>query len=203
MWTHTFVSLSAGGRKAAGSGGHFAVAEMSVLPFGTDCGLPTREVAFPTNVIEPCYWVTSRPFFFEPEHSLTVKTKQRNGECFAPKPHPSIIIIILPVWPQALRCCSERRLSSQLPIDLFWNGVGIALWSSWAASWVLALRGARVVMAPHVGGGGGGGWGGGRGSVSLCKGMHWSDWHHFLFHHLLSSYCLSVCGLIIFAITPG
>lgn len=39
---------------------------------------------------------------------------------------------------------------------------------------LLALRGARVVVAPrpHVGGG--------RGSGSLWEGMHWSNWHHFL-----------------------
>lgn len=79
----------------------------------------------------------------------------------------------------------------------FWNGTGITLWSSWAASWVWHCGGARVVMAPHPH------VGGGRGSVSLCEGMHWSNWHHFLFHHLLTSYCLSVLGSIIFAITPG
>lgn len=44
---------------------------------------------------------------------------------------------------------------------------------------------------------------GGSGSVSLCEGMHWPNWHHFLFHHLLSSYCLTVLGYILFAITPG
>lgn len=88
------------------------------------CSLAPREVTFLTNVIEWCYWVTSRPFF-KREHLLVVKTNQPNGKCFASsRIHPSIIIIILLVWPQALRCCSERRLSSEIPIDLFGTAQG-------------------------------------------------------------------------------
>lgn len=36
MWIHTFVGLPVRGRKAASSGGHFAVAKMSILPFGAE-----------------------------------------------------------------------------------------------------------------------------------------------------------------------
>lgn len=45
---------------------------------------------------------------------------------------------------------------------------------------VLALRGARVVMAPRPAVAGGS-------SSSLCEGMHWLYWHHLLFNHLVLS----------------
>lgn len=150
------------------------------------CSLPTRELTFLTNVIEYCYWVTSRPFF-KLEHLLMVKTNQLNGKCFASSHiHPSLSSSSSygrRHWAVAAKEDYQVRFPLTF-LERHRDHSMIVLGSIL----VLALRGARVVMAPrpHVGGG--------RGSVSLCKGIHWSHWHRFLFHHVLTSYCLSVFG---------
>lgn len=98
----------------------------------------------------------SRPFF-KLEHSLMVKTRPTTWQVLRLASHSSIIVIISSSsYHRHFDTAGdlERRLSNQIPIDLF--GLMQGSLCDLGVVLVLALWGATVVMAPrpHVAGGG-------------------------------------------------
>lgn len=118
------------------------------------CSLPTRELTFRTNVIEYCYWVTSRPFF-KLEHLLMVKTNQLNGKCFASSHiHPSLSSSSSSSGRRHWAVAAKEDYQVRFPLTFLERHRDHSM-IVLGSILVLALRGARVVMAPrpHVGGG--------------------------------------------------
>lgn len=160
------------------------------------CGLPRREVTFPNKRnggVLLCH-VKAALQTGALVHGENGAAKQ---QVFRLKSHPSIHHYRRPprltVGTEVLQGKKIIKWDSNGP---FWNGVGITLWSSWAAScfwhcgepessWLPAL----MLEEEEAVGAFGKECTGQTGITSL--------------HYPLSSYCLSVSGCVIFAVTPG